>query len=205
MAQLGWVQVSTGNLCRWHIAERTEIGLEIDFAIKSGKLVSDDLISSMVAEKLHRLAAAGEQNVILDGYPRTVPQAKNLYDMLENDGTRYLLRVVLFEIDRDEVVARLASRLVCSNSACQAVYSSRFESGLRPKAAGSCDRCGAPLVPRKDDLADTIVARIDAYEKHVAPLLAFYAQVGQRVLRLDAAKAAPEVFAAFKKIVGLQD
>ena len=205
VSQLGWTQISTGNLCRWHIAEQTEVGREIDFAIKSGKLISDELMTNMVAEQLHRLAVAAERNVILDGYPRTVPQAKSLYEQLQGESARYVLRVVLLEIDKDEVVARLNSRMVCSNKACQAVYSTRFESGMRSKQAGICDLCGSTLEHRKDDAEETIMTRLAQYEKHVTPLIEFYESVGQRIVKLNANKPIVEVFANFKKIVGVQD
>lgn len=205
VSQLGWTQISTGNLCRWHIAEQTEVGREIDFAIKSGKLISDELMTNMVAEQLHRLAVAAERNVILDGYPRTVPQAKSLYEQLQGESARYVLRVILLEIDKEEVIARLNSRVICGNKACQAVYSTRFESGMRPKQVDICDVCSSSLEHRKDDIDATVMTRLSQYEKHVAPLIEFYESVGQRIIKLNANRPIIEIFANFKKMVGVQE
>jgi adenylate kinase family enzyme len=109
--RFGWVQISTGNLCRKHIAEQTKIGKEIDLIIKSGKLINDDLINTMVFEWFNEHAGRSS-GIIFDGYPRTVAQAEAFGAMLNEMFPAVRVHVVLFELADDVVVDRLCSRYV---------------------------------------------------------------------------------------------
>ena len=113
--ELGWERLSTGELCRKHIAEKTSIGTEIDFAIKSGKLVSDILIASMV-EQWFVEHKKSNKPVILDGYPHTVSQAKALDSLFEELFPNIQLKVVHFLISQDALRERLDGRLICLNT-----------------------------------------------------------------------------------------
>ena len=148
--ELGWVHLSTGNLCRKHINEQTQIGKEIDFAIKSGKLVSDKLIVSMVVDWFEGQQGS-YQRVILDGTPRTIPQAQALAELGEQmlQGVRFW--VIRLVIPDEVVIERLSSRYICQDNNCQAVYSYVSGSVLAPKQHMICDRCTMQLVRRKDD------------------------------------------------------
>jgi len=120
--KLGWKQLSTGNLCRMHVNEQTEIGKQIAFSIQSGKLIPDELITAMVVEQFNQMAKDSSA-VILDGYPRTLAQADALDDALKNQFNTWNLHVIRLVIADDIIIDRLNRRLVCQNQECQAVYS----------------------------------------------------------------------------------
>jgi adenylate kinase len=168
--RFGWQQVSTGNLCRKQIAEETEIGKEIDLIIKSGKLIDDDLITSMVFQWLqdHKSHLSG---VIFDGYPRTVKQAHDFEKILADLFPEVRPSVVSFVISDEAIVQRLSNRLVCSNKQCQAVYSC----GANNISLGMpCKECGSRLERRADDSEEAVKKRLTIYHKHEKELLGFY-------------------------------
>ncbi len=128
--RLGWQQLSTGNLCREHIAQQTDIGKQIDFAIKSGKLISDSLIIEMASAWLKK-TFEHTGIVIFDGFPRTVPQAQALHEIITSldDVT---MNVVRMDIPFETVVYRLLARSICQNNKCQSVYSMHKHSSQQP-------------------------------------------------------------------------
>lgn len=198
---LGWRQLSTGNLCRKHISDGTKIGKEIDFLIKSGKLIPDELMSSMVIEWLEQ-QLNNMTTIILDGYPRTRRQAKALNVVLDRL-KRWHLRVIKLLIDDDLALNRLAHRFVCKNKTCQAVYSLDPACDVLEGEDRTCHVCKGPLQRRKDDRPDAIRKRIDIYHKHERDLIKFYQNEGQSVVELDVARPLPEVFKSFKCIAGI--
>ncbi|MFC1841702.1 adenylate kinase family protein [Candidatus Dependentiae bacterium] len=201
----GWQQLSTGNLCRKHIEEQTEIGKQIDFVLKSGKLVDDSVIIEMVNQWLVDKIESGE-TVLLDGYPRNVVQAKALDDLLKEErfaGTDF--KVIRFLVPDDVVSERLGSRRVCQNKDCQAVYSVAQGSSLRPKTDMICDKCSSPLEIRNDDKPDVIKKRLAGYHDYENDILNFYNQQGQEVVDIDAQMPLDDVFENFKKIAGVED
>lgn len=197
----GWIQISTGNLCRKHIAEQTKIGKEIDLIIKSGKLINDDLISCMVfewfAENVDK--ASG---IIFDGYPRTVAQAEAFDCMLQTMFPAVQVKVVLFRLSDDIVVNRLCSRYICQNKECQAVYSLSPHLGLASMETVLCDLCSGPLGRREDDSEEAVRRRLDIYHRHEEQLINFYRNNGSKIIELDASKQLPEVFDDFVHIIG---
>ncbi len=197
---LGWVQLSTGNLCRKHIAERTEIGKQIDFAIKSGKLVSDALINAMVHDWF-KATFQESDNIILDGYPRTVTQAQELHDYLIKTMPHVNVYVVRFTVSDEIVINRICNRLVCQNKDCQEVYSSSPGSRL-PKKDMVCDVCGSPLGRRNDDEIVAARDRLQTYHKHEQDLMNFYKKSKLPVKEFTAERPLEEVFSDFKKLVG---
>lgn len=200
--QLGWVQLSTGNLCRKHIIEQTKIGKEIDFAIKSGNLVSDVLITSMVEEWL--LQEYGKQPVvILDGFPRTAEQAKLLNNLVETKFKDLSVQVVTLDIPDTILVDRLSSRIICQNKDCQAVYSLSEGSLLRPAQDMVCDFCGSALGRRKDDEYEAVKERLTVYRRHEHGLLAFYKASNKSCIQLNVAQPITEVFKEFQEMIGL--
>lgn len=200
IAQLDWKQLSTGNLCRKHIAEQTEIGKQIDFAIKSGKLVSDSLVTGAVQEWLES-SIDGARAVILDGFPRTVAQAKSLHEFLLQKQDSLRLKVVRLFVSDEVVVARLCNRYICANIECQAVYSIGEGSKLLPKAEMICDHCGQSLVRRKDDNEDSVKERLKIYHKHEQDLLNFYLDTKQAIAEFNVEKPLQELFEDFKKVM----
>lgn len=196
----GWMQVSTGNLCRKHIAEKTEIGKEIDLIIKSGKLIDDVLITRMVMDWLEGHANKTE-GIILDGYPRTKAQALLFDERLGNYLPEIKQQVVLFRVSDDIVVNRICDRLVCSNKNCQTAYSSKPDSPLLPKNKGLCDVCGGELHRREDDSEVTIRKRLEVYHKHEHELLNFYRNSGQKIIELDATHSLQKIFENFVRMI----
>lgn len=169
-AQFGWPKVSTGDLLREAVRKQTELGIEAKKSMDAGKLVPDTVVIGMVREKL---AEPGCQNgFVLDGFPRTVPQAEELQRLL-NARSLNLDRVINFRVSREDVVRRLSGRRSCPQ--CQSVFHIDF---APPKVGGQCDRCGTALVQRSDDKPETIEARLKVYDEQTAPLIAYYQKKG---------------------------
>jgi adenylate kinase len=196
-----WLQISTGNLCRKHIAEQTKIGKEIDLIIKSGKLINDDLITFMVFDWFNENADKA-LGIIFDGYPRTVAQAQAFDDMLKTKFPAVQVRVVLFDLSDDVVVNRLCSRYVCQNKECQAIYSLSPHSDLAPVETAVCDLCSGPLGRRDDDNEVAVRKRLEIYHRHEQQLIAFYQENGTEIIKEDASKPLREVFESFVQIIG---
>lgn len=219
--RLGWKQLSTGNLCREHIAQQTEIGKHIDFAIKSGKLIADSLIIDMVqdwinkelaAEAVHdeetaqQHAQASElliraRTVILDGFPRTLAQARALHALIEKmEGIA--LHLVHLKLSDEEIKYRLQARSVCQNEKCQRVYSLHKHSHLEPVKYMTCNECEAPLVRRSDDEENAIMERLRVYHGHEQEMLNFYEEVGHKVHLLEVNAPLEEVYSLFLTATG---
>lgn len=196
----GWEQLSTGNLCRKHINEGTSIGQQIDFAIKSGKLISDKLMTDMVDEWL-AVQSFAKKTLILDGYPRTIPQAVALDELLKTKYTSLKLHIFRFVVPDECVISRLGSRYICQNNKCQAVYSLAKGSSLAPKHDMVCDQCKSPLIQRKDDTQEAIHDRMIVYHLHENELISFYKNAGYEVIEIDANRPHQEVFESFTKII----
>ncbi len=158
--------ISTGDLLRSQIQEGTALGKRAKSFIDSGKLVPDDLVVDMVRERLQEPDAAN--GFILDGFPRTVEQAKALDEMLRKRKTPLNL-VLEFNTSEKVIIDRLSGRRTCSN--CNANYHIR---NIPPKREGICDVCRKPLVQRKDDEPETIRERLKVYEDQTEPLVEFY-------------------------------
>lgn len=164
-------QLSTGEMLREAVAKGTEVGREAKSIMEAGKLVSDDIINRIVAERIDQPDCAN--GFILDGFPRTIPQAEALDAMLAERGLA-LDAVVEIRVDNDALVARIAGRFSCAK--CGAGYHDSFKP---TRVAGVCDECGATeFVRRKDDNAETVKARLISYEAQTAPLLPFYEAKG---------------------------
>lgn len=183
--RLSLSHISTGDLLRAAVANDTPVGRQAHVYMERGELVPDDLVISMIADRLRR---EGDQpSFVLDGFPRTVPQAEALERMLEE--RRIPLGAVLnLEPPREEIVRRLSGRRTCGS--CGAMY----HVDLNPSDGDTvCDRCGGALYQRDDDNEQTVRARLEVYDKATKPLKAFYRSRG--LLReIDATGAAAQVF-----------
>lgn len=165
-------QVSTGDIFRKAIAEKTPVGVEADKYISQGMLVPDEVTIKIVEE---RLKDADVQNgLILDGFPRTIEQAEALDKMLENDNKKVTLAINL-ETPEEEIIDRIVSRRVCSNQECKAVFNTKLNP---PKVEGICDKCGSELKQRKDDNEETVKNRLATYYKQSAPIVDYYKDKG---------------------------
>jgi adenylate kinase len=160
-------QLSTGEMLREAVAKGTEVGREAKSIMEAGNLVSDEIINRIVAERIDEPDCAG--GFILDGFPRTIPQAEALERMLAERGLK-LDAVVEIRVDNEALVERISGRFSCAK--CGAGYHDSFKPTQEP---GVCDVCGSTgFVRRKDDNAATVTARLAAYEAQTAPLLPFY-------------------------------
>lgn len=164
-------QLSTGEMLREAVAKGTEVGRQAKTVMERGELVSDEIINRIVAERIDEPDCAS--GFILDGFPRTVPQAEALDRMLAERGLK-LDAVVEIRVDDDALVERISGRFSCAQ--CGAGYHDTFKP---TKAPGVCDECGGrEFVRRKDDNAETVKARLAAYHAQTAPLLPFYDRKG---------------------------
>jgi adenylate kinase len=163
----GLVQLSTGDMLRAAIASGSEVGLRAKAIMDQGKLVSDDVIVAMIRDRLAQPDVA--KGFILDGFPRTVPQAEALDAMLGEIGKK-LDRVIEMRVDSAALIDRVSGRFSCKQ--CGAAYHDRYR---RPKAEGVCDVCGGrEFIHRADDNAETMKTRLAAYEQQTAPILPYY-------------------------------
>jgi len=199
--RLGWAQLSTGDLFRKHIAIGTQLGKHIDFVIKSGKLVDDEVVMEMVDQWIEE-KKGGAKAFIFDGFPRTLKQARLFMDLIQKKFSPKQLLVVDLEISDEIVIKRLSSRRVCQDKACQAVYSVSKESTVQSKVDGICDRCGSQLVQREDDAAYTVKTRLDVYHRHAGELIEFFKQREVPIKTFDAQDPLEQIFENFVTLVG---
>lgn len=169
-AEYGIPHISTGDMFREHKSSGSELGRKIHAIMDAGGLVTDDITNAMVKERLTRPDVA--KGFILDGYPRTLPQAAYLEDLLRNLGRR-IDRVLSYEVAADVIVERISGRRCCPR--CGAVY---HVSQNPPKVTGVCDRDGAALVLRDDDRPENVKRRMVEYAAKTEPLRKFYEQRG---------------------------
>ncbi|MFN7684958.1 MAG: adenylate kinase [Oligoflexia bacterium] len=179
-----WPQLSTGDMFRAAIAEGSELGMRAGQYMSQGALVPDEVVIGLIRDRISK--ADCSEGFILDGFPRTLTQAKALDEMLSAQG-RKISAAALFEIADSELVKRLTGRRTCSK--CGAMF--HIET-LKPKQEGLCDQCGGPLFQRDDDREEVIRKRLDVYAKQTFPLIEFYR--GQsKLFSVDARRAPNQV------------
>jgi adenylate kinase len=166
----GIPQISTGDILRAAVAAGTELGRSAKGFMDTGQLVPDEVILGLIRERLVEADVAA--GFILDGFPRTIPQAEGLEGILA-DGKQPLDRVIKIDVAREELIQRITNRRVCSR--CKAVYNVEFRP---PKVAGTCDLCGGAVIQRDDDQEETVVRRLAVYERETAPLIEYYENKG---------------------------
>jgi adenylate kinase len=168
--EFGACQISTGDILRKAVAEQTALGKEAAEYIYRGALVPDDVIVNLVAERMKERDC--EKGFVLDGFPRTIPQAQGLDRILKTMGLN-LNGVLSVQVPENIVIERLAGRRTCRS--CGALSHMVFNP---PKKAGVCDHCGGELYQRDDDREETIANRLKVYEKQTAPLANYYRERG---------------------------
>lgn len=171
--KLGIKQVSTGDIFRKNIKERTEIGVLAEKYISKGNLVPDDVTIAIVKDRLEKPDV--ENGIILDGFPRTLKQAEELDKILAQKGKK-VDKVINLTTPDEEIVERVANRRICSNQECKAVYNIVLNP---PKVEGICDKCGHELIRRKDDTEETIRLRLKNYYEQTSPLVEYYEKQGK--------------------------
>ena len=186
--------IATGDIFRDHIAQETQLGLQAKDYYDRGDYVPDELTTRMVFERLDRPDV--REGFILDGYPRTVPQAQALERHLAQKGTP-LSAVLNFKISDAVAVKRLMARLVCPN--CKRTYNTEFKP---PRVEGVCDVCGHELTNRADDDEATILRRLEVYHRETKPLVLYF---WERGLLRDIDAEAPEEVVADRTIEAIAD
>ena len=166
----GSVQISTGDILRAAIADSTEIGKQVEAAMAAGNLVTDDLIMGIMEERLQQ--ADCQRGYLLDGFPRTIPQAVALKALLAKLGEKLDCALEL-DIPRDVIIDRLTTRRTCSN--CGEIYNVKSKP---PRVDGICDVCGNAIVQRDDETVEAIENRLLVYNEQTAPLVEFYRDEG---------------------------
>ena len=188
----GLVQLSSGDVLRREVKEQSEIGRKAASYMEAGTLVPDEVITGVMLAAVGKLPAGS--GFILDGFPRTVPQAEALEAGLKQRDMD-VQKVLDFQLADEEIVRRIVSRRVCSE--CGATYNTGF---LPPKVAGICDRCGGEVVQRVDDREEVVVTRLATYRAQTEPLIGYYSDRGQ-LCRIDASTGAEKVEQAVRRIV----
>jgi len=186
--------IATGDIFREQIAQATPLGLQAKEFYDRGEYVPDELTTRMVFERLDRPDV--REGFILDGYPRTVPQAQALERRLAQKGTP-LSAVLNFKISDAVAVKRLMARLVCPN--CKRTYNTEFKP---PRVEGICDVCGHELTNRADDDEATVLRRLEVYLRETKPLVLYF---WERGLLRDIDAEAPEVVVADRTIEAIAD
>lgn len=191
--QFGLIQLSTGDLLREAVAAGTPAGQAAKSVMESGGLVSDEIVTNILRDRLTEPDCAG--GVILDGFPRTIAQANALSTLLASNGTRVHAAISL-EVDDDAMVDRISGRYTCED--CGEGYHETFK---RPTVDGTCDKCGGDKFRRRaDDNPDTVRRRLVAYHAETAPLISFYEQTGA-LQSLDAMGDINDISNALRQIV----
>lgn len=168
----GSVQISTGDILRGAVAAGTDFGKQAQDYMKRGDLVPDALILGIMEKRLQESDC--QKGFLLDGFPRTIPQAEALKGMLAKLGIK-LDMAVNIDVPREVILDRLTTRRTCSNAKCQAIYNVKSNP---PKQEGVCDKCGSPVVQREDETEAAISHRLDTYNEKTAPLVGFYEKEG---------------------------
>jgi adenylate kinase len=185
-------QISTGDILRSAVKERTPLGVEAQGYMDQGQLVPDEVVVGIVRERL--MASDCNGGFILDGFPRTLPQAEAL-DVTLLEMKREIDHVISIEVDNEELLGRLTGRRTCRT--CGTMYHLMFNP---PKKDRICDKCGGELYQRDDDQEATIRARLQVYEEQTAPLIAYYRNKG--LLRtIDGVGEIEEIFREIVKAI----
>ena len=166
------VQISTGDMLRAEVAASSEIGLQAKAVMEAGKLVSDEILIAMLGKRIGKPDCAN--GFILDGFPRTVPQAEALDKLLASRKLK-LDAVIELQVDDAALVERISGRFTCTK--CGTGYHDKFQ---RPRVEGVCDVCGSrEFTRRADDNRETVMARLEAYHRQTAPLIPYYRAQGR--------------------------
>ena len=184
----GYSHISTGDLLREEVAKKSDLGIQINEIISSGKLVDDNIVLTLLKNKLTSVLEENKA-FIIDGFPRTPNQAEMLTKCF-NDLNVDNYQVIYMNLDYEEAKKRVLGRLICPN--CGKSFNDLVE-GLMPKVSGICDSCSSNLEKRSDDTEETFKDRFDTYINNVEPILNYYNGLN-KLINIDASKNAEDIF-----------
>jgi len=190
----GLVQISTGDMFRKEIKENSKLGVIAEMFIKHGHLVPDDITIDIVRERLSMEDIKG--GFILDGFPRTIVQARALESITKQFGIT-IDAIINLEVEFDKLVRRLSSRRVCRE--CGATYNLEFKPS---KVAGICDICNGELYQRSDESEEAVKVRLQTYTRQTRPLIDYYTMKGS-LKRIDGNQDVEDVFSDIEKCLGI--
>lgn len=189
----GSVQISTGDILRNAVKAKTKLGLEAQGYMERGELVPDKLIMDIMEARLQEPDCA--KGYLLDGFPRTIPQAEELRKLLTKLGMK-LDAVINIDVPKEVILDRLTTRRTCSNPDCQEIYNIKSKP---PTPDGTCLKCGSPAVQRADETVEAITKRLETYNEKTSPLIDFYAKEG--ILKTIASLSSDEIVSQIKAAV----
>lgn len=189
------VQIATGDIFRYNISNKTELGMKAKSFMDKGDLVPDELTIDLVWDTFDKLEKEENTIVLFDGFPRNMKQAKALDCGMEERNTE-ISKVVYFNVDSQILIDRITGRRVCPD--CGETYHIKNH---KPEKEGICDRCGGKLIQRNDDNYDTVKNRINIYNEQTSPLIDYYKEAG-KLITIDGAKTPEEVFNEFNNKLG---
>lgn len=190
----GSVQISTGDILRGAVKAGSDLGKQAKGYMERGELVPDSLIMDIMEARLQEPDA--KKGFILDGFPRTIPQAEDLKKLLVKLGIK-LDVVIDIQVPREVILDRLTTRRTCSNPDCQEIYNVKSKP---PSPEGKCLKCGSPVVQRADETEEAITQRLETYNEKTAPLIDFYRKEGimKSISSLSSDEIVKQVIAALK-------
>jgi adenylate kinase len=189
----GVPHISTGDILRAAVKNETQMGLEAKRYMDAGDLVPDEVVIGIVKDRLQERDT--EKGFLMDGFPRTIPQAEALDRMLESID-RAVSKTIAILVDSEQLVVRLSGRRICRE--CQTPY---HVVANPPQRDGVCDKCGGELYQRDDDSEATVRNRLDVYDRQTAPLIDYYDRQGL-VARIDGQKSPEQVFEDIREAIG---
>lgn len=187
----GSVQISTGDILRAAVKEGSVLGKKAKEYMDRGDLVPDSLIMQIMEARLQEPDC--QKGFILDGFPRTIPQAEDLKRLLVKLGIKMDF-VANLDVPRDVILDRLTTRRTCSNSSCQEIYNIKSNP---PAEGGKCKKCGSPVIQRADETEEAITNRLTTYNQKTAPLIGFYEK--ERLLKNFLSLSSKDTVAEIKK------
>jgi adenylate kinase len=193
VAEYGIPHISTGDILRAAVKNQTQMGLEAKKFMDAGELVPDSVVIGIVKDRLQEPDTA--KGFLMDGFPRTIPQAEALDEALDGLG-RAVTKVLVLLVDEELILKRLTGRRVCRS--CQAPFHVAFSP---PKKGGVCDKCGGDLYQRDDDTETTVLNRLEVYGKQTEPLIGYYDRSGL-VVRIDGAQEAEATYSDIRAALG---
>jgi adenylate kinase len=193
VAEYGIPHISTGDILRGAVKNQTPMGLEAKRYMDAGDLVPDSVVIGIVKDRFQEPDTA--KGFLMDGFPRTIPQAEALDSVLD-DLDRAISKVIVILVDEDDLVKRLSGRRICRS--CQAPFHVMYN---QPEVEGVCDKCGGELYQRVDDSEATVRNRLEVYGAQTEPLIDYYDRAGV-VARIDGAKAPDAVYEDIRMALG---